>query len=76
LNSDSEGDFTIQQHNNKWYVCLLKKQSEKKQAICESTRVSFRVPRSRISKLSTLLILRTAIVVTRTTPTIRDAEGC
>lgn len=33
LNSDSEGDFTIQHHNNKWYVCLLKKQSEKQHAI-------------------------------------------
>ena len=33
LNSDSEGDFTIQYHNNKWYVCLLKKQNEKQTAI-------------------------------------------
>ena len=29
LNSDSEGDFTIQYHNNKWYVCLLKKNKMK-----------------------------------------------
>ena len=35
LNSDSEGDFTIQYHNNKWYVCLLKKQSKKQKAVCE-----------------------------------------